>query len=197
MENNFSAVMSERTDEELIKIVTIDKDNYQLLAVEAAEQEIKKRQLDIGSIEKISNDLKVVIEEQQSVDSIIVNSWIRLLHFVIDLFASFVIALLLSLPIDLLVKTNNQFNIQLTSFIVLLISFLGYYIVMEFKYHKTLAKFITKTKVVKMSGQKPEISDIIIRTLFRLIPFDRVSFIFTKNGFHDYLSKTTVIKDNK
>ena len=197
MENNFSAVMSERTDEELIKIVTIDKDNYQLLAVEAAEQEIKKRQLDNGSIEKISNDLKVVIEEQQSVDSIIVNSWIRLLHFVIDLFASFVIALLLSLPIDLLVKTNNQIIIQLTSFIVLLISFLGYYIVMEFKYQKTLAKFITKTKVVKMSGQKPEISDIIIRTLFRLIPFDRVSFIFTKNGFHDYLSKTTVIKDNK
>ena len=136
--------------------------------------------------------MKVVIEEQQSVDSIIVNSWIRLLHFVIDLFASFVIALLLSLPIDLLVKTNNQFIIQLTSFIVLLISFLGYYIVMEFKYQKTLAKFITKTKVVKMSGQKPEISDIIIRTLFRLIPF-----IFTKNGFHDYLSKTTVIKDNK
>jgi hypothetical protein len=56
MGNSFSAVMSERTDEELIKIATIDKYNYQLKAVEAEEQEIKKRQLDNGLIEKISNE---------------------------------------------------------------------------------------------------------------------------------------------
>lgn len=197
MENNFLEVMSKRTDEELIKIVTIDKDNYQPLAVEAAEWEIKKRQLDIGMIEKVNKDLKTKIEEQNTLDSTIVNSWTRLLHFVIDLLAFFILGLILSLVIDLLIPSNNQQIIQWTSFIILIVSFFGYYVFMEFTYQKTLAKFITKTKVVKATGQKPEISDIILRTFFRLLPFDRVSFIFTKNGFHDYLSNTTVIKDNK
>jgi len=197
MENNFLEVMSKRTDEELIKIVTIDKDNYQPLAVEAAEWEIKKRQLDIGMIEKVNKDLKTKIDEQNTLDSTIVNSWTRLLHFVIDLLAFLIVGLILSLVIDLLIPSNTQQIIQWTSFIMLIVSFFGYYVFMEFTYQKTLAKFITKTKVVKATGQKPEISDIILRTFFRLLPFDRVSFIFTKNGFHDYLSNTTVIKDNK
>jgi uncharacterized RDD family membrane protein YckC len=66
---------------------------------------------------------------------------------------------------------------------------------MEIKFQKTLGKFITKTKVVKMNGEKPENSDIILRTFCRFLPFDRLSFVFTKNGFHDFLSKTKVIKD--
>ena len=43
--------------------------------------------------------------------------------------------------------------------------------------------------------KKPEQSDIISRSFCRLIPFDRVSFLFTKNGIHDFLSKTKVVKD--
>jgi uncharacterized RDD family membrane protein YckC len=66
---------------------------------------------------------------------------------------------------------------------------------MEIKFQKTIGKFITKTKVVKLNGEKPESSDIISRTFCRLIPFDRVSFLFMKNGIHDFLSKTKVIKD--
>jgi uncharacterized RDD family membrane protein YckC len=74
-------------------------------------------------------------------------------------------------------------------------AFFGYYVIMETKYQKTIGKFITKTTVVTKDGAKPEIGDIVRRTFCRLIPFDRISFMFTKNGFHDRLSDTIIIKD--
>jgi len=40
MENKFSEVMSQRTDEELIKILTVDRERYNPIAIEAAESEI-------------------------------------------------------------------------------------------------------------------------------------------------------------
>jgi hypothetical protein len=66
--------------------------------------------------------------------------------------------------------------------------------VMEFKFQKTLGKFITKTKVVNQR-EKPSINDIMRRTFCRLIPFDRLSFLFMENGIHDGLSNTRVIKE--
>ena len=45
--------------------------------------------------------------------------------------------------------------------------FVIYYI--EHKYQKTLGKIITKTKVVNLEGEKPELGDIISRTFCRLI----------------------------
>ncbi|PCE63907.1 hypothetical protein B7P33_11640 [Sediminicola luteus] len=42
MENEFAKVMSERTDQELIKIVTIERGKYNSTAIEAADAEIFK-----------------------------------------------------------------------------------------------------------------------------------------------------------
>jgi uncharacterized RDD family membrane protein YckC len=49
-------------------------------------------------------------------------------------------------------------------------------------FQKTIGKFITKRRVVHMNGEKPKNSDIISHTFCRLIPFDRILFLFTKNG---------------
>lgn len=46
MENEFKKVMSERTDEELIKIVTIERGKYNPTAIEAADAEVEKRNID-------------------------------------------------------------------------------------------------------------------------------------------------------
>ena len=46
MSTNFKDIMSKRTDEEVIKIVTVDRGYYQPLAVVAAEEEIKSRKID-------------------------------------------------------------------------------------------------------------------------------------------------------
>ena len=58
MSAEFKDVMSKRTDEELIKIITIDRKDYQPLAVEAAEEEIKNRNIDTTKIEKVKVDLE-------------------------------------------------------------------------------------------------------------------------------------------
>jgi uncharacterized RDD family membrane protein YckC len=75
--------------------------------------------------------------------------------------------------------------------VLMVFSFVLYFSVMEFKFQKTLGKFITKTKVVTLKGK---INDIMRRTFCRLIPFDRLSFLFMENGIHDGLSNTRVIK---
>lgn len=56
------------------------------------------------------------------------------------------------------------------------LTFIGYYSIMEIKFQKTIGKFITKTKVVNINGDKPGNADIISRTFFKLISFDRISF---------------------
>ena len=54
MENEFTKAMSQRTDDELIKIITADRENYKIEAINAAETEIEKRNIDI-SINDSSN----------------------------------------------------------------------------------------------------------------------------------------------
>jgi uncharacterized RDD family membrane protein YckC len=196
MENNFREVMESRTNEELIKIVTIDRENYQQMAVVAAEQEINKRQLDTNLIEKVNQSFKIAIEEKKAIATNLVSSWTRLLHFVIDFLAILIIYFIISLIIGFLYRTNDLTTAYFLGALVFLISFLGYYFGLESTYQKTLAKFITGTKVVKSDGQKPDSSEIALRTFTRLLPFDRISYIFTKNGFHDSFSKTIVIKDS-
>jgi uncharacterized RDD family membrane protein YckC len=195
MENEFKEVMSKRTDEELIKIVTIQKDDYNPDAVKAAELEIEKRKIDIQNFEKIKEKLTVDKKQIEKVDTNVVNSGIRFLNFLIDFIVIMILALIIGFIIGLFVHPTDQGLIQIIGYILILGTFIGYYAIMEIKFQKTLGKFVTKTKVVKMDGEKPENGDIITRTFCRLIPFDRISFIFTKNGFHDFLSKTKVIKD--
>ncbi|NLA48703.1 MAG: RDD family protein [Bacteroidales bacterium] len=70
-----------------------------------------------------------------------------------------------------------------------------YYCVLEATTGKTIAKFITKTKVVNEEGEKPDFGTILLRTLCRLIPFEPFSFLGSDNsGWHDKLSKTRVIE---
>jgi uncharacterized RDD family membrane protein YckC len=101
-----------------------------------------------------------------------------------------IIAAILTYPLN-----AHEGNQMLLGYVILLLSYIGYYTLMETKYQKTIGKFITKTTVVTKDGAKPEVGDIVRRTFCRLIPFDRVSFLFTQNGFHDKLSDTTIIKD--
>ena len=42
IENEFTSVMAKKSNEALIKITTIDRENYQQPALDAAESELKK-----------------------------------------------------------------------------------------------------------------------------------------------------------
>jgi uncharacterized RDD family membrane protein YckC len=196
MENNFTKIMSSRTDEELIKIVTVDSGKYQELAIETAKKEIELRNIDATRFKEVSEKVEVEKQKLEKVENNTVHSKIRFLNFLIDFIVLFIICGLVIPNVEILFSLTSQAEraiYRMTTFILLIAT---YYIFFEHKYQKTLGKIITKTKVVNLEGDKAELGDIISRTFCRFIPFDRFSFFFTRNGFHDGISKTKVIKDN-
>ncbi len=57
---------------------------------------------------------------------------------------------------------------------------------------------ITKTKVVHKNGGKASFLKILMRSFWRLIPFDSISYLFgTEVGMHDKLSATRLVKRTK
>jgi uncharacterized RDD family membrane protein YckC len=195
MDNDFTEVMSKRTDEELVKIVTLHRMDYQPKAIEAAEREIDLRKLDAAKIDKLKDEAASQRKEQEEIDSVIVSSITRLLHFLVDTVVVFLLAIFLSIVPGVFKTQYTIVGVKLIAAILFFTSFMIYYTLMEFKFQKTLGKYLTKTRVVIENGQNPGLKDILIRTICRFIPLDRLSFVFTTNGIHDYLSKTTVIKD--
>ncbi len=196
MQNEFKQVMSERSDEELIKITTVERERYNPIAIEAAESEIEKRKLVISEFDEIIEKAIIKKEQKRKVDSNVAGSGIRFLNYIIDFIVAYLLVLVVYIILGLFI--TSSYDDILAAFLTLIIAFgtfLSYYAFMEIKFQKTIGKFITKTKVVKMDGNKPSTSEIITRTLCRLIPFDGISYLFVKNGLHDYLSKTKVIKD--
>jgi uncharacterized RDD family membrane protein YckC len=196
MENNFIKVMSNKTDEELIKIVTINRAKYQELAIEAAEKEIDLRKIDASQFEKITAKVEIENQAIKKIENNTVGSRIRFVNFLIDFIVIFILYSIIVPVIETFLPLVNQTEraIYRIGFLVFFVAL--YYIPLEYGLQKTLGKIVTKTKVVTLEGNKPELIDIISRTFCRLIPFDRFSFFYSRNGFHDAISRTKVIKDN-
>lgn len=74
-----------------------------------------------------------------------------------------------------------------------LVLYFGYHFLMEHFFGRTIGKFITKTKVVTINGDKPNTKTLFIRNICRLIPLDNFSFLFGEYGWHDSISDTRVI----
>ena len=196
MENSFTQRMSNKTDEELIKIVTIDRGKYQELAIEAAEKEIELRNINKTTFKEVTEKVAVEKQKFETVENNSVNSSIRFVNFLIDFVVIFIFYGLVVPNFEQFLTLTSKAELMIYRIGTLILFFAIYYIPFEYKYQKTLGKIITKTKVVNFEGEKPELGDIVSRTFCRLIPFDRFSFFFTRNGFHDAISKTKVIKDN-
>jgi len=188
--------MSNKTDEELIKIVTVNRDKYQALAIEAAEKEIDFRQIDSSKVEEITANAEVEKVKIKKIENNTVGSRIRLLNFAIDFMVIFILYSLIVPVVETFLPLVNRTQLSIYRIGSLVFFIALYYIPFEHKTQKTLGKIITKTKVVTLEGNKPELVDIISRTFCRLIPFDRFSFLYSRNGFHDAISRTKVIKDN-
>lgn len=70
----------------------------------------------------------------------------------------------------------------------------AYYIGFEIAAGKTLGKFITKTRVIRVDGGRPSAAQIIGRTFARLVPFEPFSFL-VRGNWHDAWSGTCVVRD--
>ena len=100
---------------------------------------------------------------------------------------------------------NTQFSqslsitVELLSTLVLLLLYPAMYTFCEFKWQKTLGKFLTKTIVIDEYGNKPDLSTIIARSLIRLVPFEPISCLGDdySNGWHDRWTKTWVVTEEE
>lgn len=87
-------------------------------------------------------------------------------------------------------EAQNTLRDYLFGFVVITL----YYAIFESLTGRSLAKYITKTKVIDLNGEKPDLLTILVRTLCRFIPFNAFSFLFYNgSGWHDRLSNTKVV----
>lgn len=196
MENNFNNVMSGKTDEELIKIVTVNRGKYQEQAIKAAEYEIDLRNIEASKFAEISSKIEVKEQAFKKVENNSVRSRVRFVNFAIDFILVFILYVMIVPTLESFLSLVSRVELSIYRIGSLILFIALYYIPFEYNTQKTLGKIITKTKVVTLEGNKPELMDIVSRTFCRLIPFDRFSFFFSRNGFHDAISGTKVIKDN-
>ena len=115
------------------------------------------------------------------------NEDIRGDNFIID----FIFSSAIGLSISFLIYSNT-----LTAIIVFLIVRFTYYFCFEYFLDRTLGKFHTQSKVVDKNGRKPELTQIVFRSLGRNISlFSGISD--DERAVHDQISNTFVIKDTR
>lgn len=94
------------------------------------------------------------------------------------------------------ITKDDEFVLQIMGYLLGLTIAMSYYILMEALFQRTIAKFITNTKVVRDDGAPPNFGQIVGRSFARLIPFEAFSFLGGQNpvGWHDSLSGTRVVQ---
>jgi len=116
----------------------------------------------------------------------------RVLNFIIDTLLIFGIAYLV----------NNLWDIQVMYWRYPFIPFWGifwimmfiYYLVFEFIFKRSPAKWLTFSRVVNKDGKRAAFWQILVRSLIRLTIIDCFFIPFLDKPLHDYLSKTEVVQ---
>jgi len=126
-----------------------------------------------------------------------VSKWIRFSNLVIDVLVvrlgllRYIVYPFLRIEYPTLLA-HSIYNFRYVSYLINIVVFFVYYFGMETSSGLTIGKLITQTKVVTVNGFTPTNYDIFIRTIWRLVPFEAISWFGIK-GWHDSQSKTTVV----
>ena len=125
----------------------------------------------------------------------------RTLNFLIDTIALLPIVYLLIQLINWIFPKVSENAIPLILFIVILISSLLYYVILEYKLQRTLGKYLTKTIVIDEYCEKPTLKQTILRTFYRVLTFglvhlylwDYMNSVKYCRGMHDRITNTWVV----
>lgn len=121
----------------------------------------------------------------------------RLANFFLDRVGLYLLLAGMIFFVDAVFMSSKSPNFESIGAVLFLISIPCYWIIPEYLFGKSFAKFMTKTKVVTKTGNKPNLQTIIIRTFCRFIPFEAFSFLGNKAiGWHDSLPGTLVVQSN-
>jgi uncharacterized RDD family membrane protein YckC len=125
----------------------------------------------------------------------------RFLNLVIDRIAEMALAYMVGLIAVWLYE--NQINTVLLEslqtmskgeeFVFGLVLWMVYYVATESFGGRTLGKLITGTKAVMKDGRRLTFGATLCRTLCRAIPFEPLSFLGSKGGWHDTMTNTKVV----
>lgn len=125
----------------------------------------------------------------------------RFANFLLDLLFSIIFIFIISFAIAVIFMALSgsipSFLVEDSKLIDYLLGFIIgmiYYCGLEATTGRTIAKYITRTKVVNEKGERPDFKSILIRSLCRYIPFEPFTFFGSDNsGMHDRVSNTRVI----
>ncbi len=114
----------------------------------------------------------------------------RFINYFVDIFVMVALMMLLESFTTLNVESSDIFTT------IILIFLPVYYTLMEYKFGKTIGKFITRTRVVSTTGSPLTFAQCVKRALCRFIPFESLSgLLFHGIFWHDSIPKTVVIED--
>jgi len=140
-------------------------------------------------------------EIENSVIDQMASQWKRFLNYLLDLVSilffififSLILGIILAIVAPSVVSDLGESNL-LFEYVVGFIVMMIYYTSFEAITGRTIAKYITKTKVVTETGEKPDFKRILVRSLCRFIPIEPFSILFNDGlGWHDSISKTRVV----
>jgi len=129
----------------------------------------------------------------------VVSGGLRFAHFFVDLIAYYLLYYLcLFISSYIAASSDAPFQAIIVAYYIsvfFMLSFPIYYICFEHFFQRTPGKFLTKSIVIDIYGNKPPFGTNILRNLLRLIPFETLSCAFNERGWHDRFSETFVVKE--
>jgi len=135
------------------------------------------------------------------IDALVASKGQRFTNYIIDLICtlifvvvfSFILGIVLALVAPSALSVFEGDN-KLLEYLIGFIAGTIYYSMLEGISGQSIGKAITKTKVVTETGEKPDFATILLRSVYRYIPFEAFSFLGSEPiGWHDSLSKTRVV----
>ena len=194
---DFIDVMKAKTDEELLVIVEKNAMDYTLAALEAAEEILTLR--GISYKEALPYQARCFAEKYYANER-------RFGDYLIDLVVYYVLCYVVGSIVGIIYGIAG---VEVTTTVAYIISYpvlFLYYFIMENTCGKTVGKMILGLKVVDADGNQPSVGRIALRSLFRLVPFEGISFLFGNGwekygglrwNWHDQWSKTYVVDMRK
>jgi len=115
----------------------------------------------------------------------------RLINCIVDMIFIILFAFILRLIIGLFVNISEK-----EIYIIVLFTFIGYYIIFEWISGRTPGKIISYTRVVKKDLSKINFIQALLRTIIRLTGLVPFTILFgSEIGIHDILTNTRVMID--
>jgi uncharacterized RDD family membrane protein YckC len=127
----------------------------------------------------------------------------RLLNYIIDLICFYIVAILLMVVLFLPAMEDGSYDedspsTTLISYLVAIGVIVGYYTFFEYVCKgRTIGKFITGTRAIMLNGDKLSLRAAFLRSLSRLVPFEPISFLMSRNGWHDRWTDTYVVNERE